>query len=303
MSKDNEIKMIDKNYELIKFEDGDFSLNVNVSPTEETVWLTQAQIAELYERDRKTITRHIQNIFKDFELEENSVCSFFEHTASDGKKYHVQYYNLDMILSIGYRVKSKRGIMFRRWANSILKQYLLNGHIINEKRCLAHSDNILQMNNVITNINDRLTLVETKLDTLNSIDIFKNKIFYNGELFEGYSFIKNLFYKANTRIVIIDAYLDYSVLEMLNDINIPITIYIYPSSPITNRELDLFNTNHDLTVIRTNKYHDRFIVIDDELYTVGSSIKSSFSRYSMIFLNIQGFPTLPLAIIIPSTPV
>ena len=139
MNKNDEIKTIDKTLELIKFEDGDFSLDVNVSPTEDTVWLTQAQIAELYERDRKTITRHIQNIFKDFELEETSVCSFFEHTASDGKKYHVQYYNLDMILSIGYRVKSKRGIMFRRWANSILKQYLLKGMC--EKRTFQNQIN------------------------------------------------------------------------------------------------------------------------------------------------------------------
>ena len=132
-------------YELIKFEDENFSLDVNVSPSEETVWLTQAQIAELYEKDRKTITRHISNIFRDLELNENSVCSFFEHTASDGKKYNVKFYNLDMILAVGYRVKSKRGILFRRWANSILKQYLLYGHAINETRCLAHSDNNIKI--------------------------------------------------------------------------------------------------------------------------------------------------------------
>ena len=130
------MKMNDKNYELIKFKDGDFSLDVNVSPNEDTVWLTQAQIAELYEKDRKTITRHIQNIFKEYELEKESVCSFFEHTANDGKTYNVQYYNLEMILSIGYRVKSKRGILFRRWANSILKQYLLNGHVINRSKII-----------------------------------------------------------------------------------------------------------------------------------------------------------------------
>jgi hypothetical protein len=133
------------NYELIKFEDENFSLDVNVSPSEETVWLTQTQIAELYEKDRKTITRHISNIFRDLELNENSVCSFFEHTASDGKKYNVKFYNLDMILAVGYRVKSKRGILFRRWANSILKQYLLYGHAINETRCLAHSDNNIKI--------------------------------------------------------------------------------------------------------------------------------------------------------------
>ena len=244
--------------------------------------MTQAQIGELYERDRKTIKRHIQNIFQDFELEENSVCSFFEHTASDGKIYNVQYYNLEMILSIGYRVKSKRGIMFRCWANSVLKQYLIRGCIVNENRCLAHSDNLVQMNNVITNINNRLSIAESKLDNLNNIDIFKDKIFYDGQLFEGYSFIKNLFNHAKNRIVIIDAYLDYSVLEMLVNITIPITIYIYPSSPITSRELDLFKNNHNLTVIRTNKYHDRFIVIDDDLYTVGSSIKDIGKKISQI---------------------
>ena len=133
------------NYELIKFEDENFSLDVNVCTSEETVWLSQAQIAELYEKDRKTITRHISNIFRDLELNENSVCSFFEHTASDGKKYNVKFYNLDMILAVGYRVKSKRGILFRRWANSILKQYLLYGHAINETRCLAHSDNNIKI--------------------------------------------------------------------------------------------------------------------------------------------------------------
>ena len=120
------------------------------------------------------------------------------------------------------------------------------------------------------------------MDKITSTDYFKDKIFYNGELFEGYTFIKNLFYIARNRIIIIDAYLDYSVLEMLNDITIPITIYIYPSSPITNREIQLFQNNHTLNVIRTNSYHDRFIVIDEELYNVGSSIKDIGKKISHI---------------------
>ena len=279
MNNNDEIKKIEKNYEIIKFEDGDFSLDVNVSPIEETVWLTQAQIAELYEVDRTRITRHINNILKDDELDFQSNVRKTHFPNSDKLVY---IYNLDMILAVGYRVNSKRGIMFRRWANSILKQYLLKGYVINENRCLAHSDNLVQMNNTITNINDRLTNLEYEFNKITSTDIFKDKIFYNGELFEGYSFIKKLFYKATTRIAIIDAYLDYSVLEMLNDINIPITIYIYPSSPITTKEIALFQANHDLTVIRTNKYHDRFIVIDNELYNVGSSIKDIGKKISQI---------------------
>ena len=269
-------------YELIKFEDGDFSLDVNVSPNEDTVWLNKQELSLLFERDRTVISKHIKNIFLDNELTKKSVCANFALTALDGKVYMVEYYNLDMILAIGYRIKSHRGNMFRRWANYILKKYLINGQVISETRCLAHSDNILQINKTINNMNDRLTNVELKLNTITAIDYFNDKVFYNGELFEGYSFIKTLFQKAKTRIVIIDAYLDYSVLEMVNDIVLPITIYIYPSSPITNREIQLFQTNHNLTVIRTNLYHDRFIVIDDELYNIGSSIKDIGKKISQI---------------------
>ena len=118
--------------EIILFENQDVLLEVNIK--DETVWLTQAQMAKLFGKDRRTITRHIQNIYKDEELDEDSVCSFFEHTGSDGKKYNVQFYNLDMIISVGYRVNSKQGIIFRKWANKILKDYLLKGYAVNQKR-------------------------------------------------------------------------------------------------------------------------------------------------------------------------
>lgn len=142
--------MTDENkYELIKFEDGDFNLDVNVSHDEDTVWLTQEQIAELYNRARNTITEHIIKIFKEKELEEDKVCRKFRLTAHDGKTYLTKFYNLDMILSVGYRVKSTRGNVFRRWANSILKQYLLNGQAINETRCFAYSDIIVKLTNEV----------------------------------------------------------------------------------------------------------------------------------------------------------
>ena len=112
--------MEEKKYELIKFNDGEFSLDVNVSPSEDTVWLNREQISKLFERDVKTIGKHISNIIKENELEK-SVIAFFATTANDGKTYNVEYYNLDMVISIGYRVKSKRGILFRKWANQILK--------------------------------------------------------------------------------------------------------------------------------------------------------------------------------------
>ena len=119
--------MDEKKNEIILFENQGVRLEVNLK--DETVWLTQKQMAELFGKARRTITRHIQNIYKDEELSESSVCSFFEHTAEDGKKYNVQYYNLDMIISVGYRVKSQNGILFRKWATSVLKDYMLIGNI------------------------------------------------------------------------------------------------------------------------------------------------------------------------------
>ena len=123
--------MDEKRNEIILFENQGVKLEVSLK--DETVWLTQKQMAKLFDKDRRTITRHIQNIYNDEELDEKSVCSFFEHTAEDGKKYEVQYYNLDMIISVGYRVKSKNGVIFRRWATNVLKDYMLKGYAVNQK--------------------------------------------------------------------------------------------------------------------------------------------------------------------------
>ena len=147
---------------------------------------------------------------------------------------------------------------------------------------MAHSDNLIKLSNTVDARRIRLDNFEFKLDSITSSTYFKDKLFYNGELFEGYSFIKNLFNKAKNRIIIIDGYLDYSVLEMMNDINVDITIYIASHTPITNREISLFQTNHSLNVIRTNNYHDRFIIIDNELYSVGSSVKDIGKKISHI---------------------
>ena len=125
-------------YEVVKFKDNEFEMDVNVSPFENTVWLAQKQMIELFNVSKSTISEHINNIFKEGELISFLVVRNFRTTASDGKKYNVKFYNLDMIISVGYRVKSQRGVLFRRRANQVLKQYLLNGYVINE----LHQDNI-----------------------------------------------------------------------------------------------------------------------------------------------------------------
>lgn len=148
-----------KKNEIILFENQGVKLEVNVK--DETVWLTQKQMAELFGKDRRTITRHIQNIYKDEELSENEVCSFFEHTAEDGKKYNVQYYNLDMIISIGYRVNSKQGITFRKWATKILKDYMLKGYAINQKR-LDYLEKTVKLIDIANRMDERLEAGDAK---------------------------------------------------------------------------------------------------------------------------------------------
>ena len=145
--------MDEKRNEIILFENQGVKLEVNLK--DETVWLNQKQMAELFGKDRRTITRHIQNIFKDEELTENSVCSLFEHTAEDGKKYTVQYYNLDMIISVGYRVNSKQGILFRKWATNVLKDYMLKGYAINQKR-LDYLEKTVKLIDIANRIDERL---------------------------------------------------------------------------------------------------------------------------------------------------
>ena len=145
--------MEEKKNEIILFENQGVKLEVNLK--DETVWLTQKQMAELFDKDRRTITRHIQNIYKDEELDENTVCSFFEHTAEDGKKYKVQFYNLDMIISVGYRVNSKRGILFRRWATKVLKDYMLKGYAVNQKR-LDYLEKTVKLIDIANRIDEKL---------------------------------------------------------------------------------------------------------------------------------------------------
>ena len=145
--------MNEKKNEIILFENQGVKLEVNLK--DETVWLTQKQMAELFGKDRRTITRHIQNIYKDGELNENAVCSFFEHTAEDGKKYSVKYYNLDMIISVGYKVNSKQGVKFRQWANKILKDYMLKGYAINQKR-LDYLEKTVKLIDIANRIDERL---------------------------------------------------------------------------------------------------------------------------------------------------
>lgn len=246
----------EKKYELIKFEDGDFSLDVNVSPEEDTVWLTQEQMAILFDRDTSVISRHISNILKDNECDESNLQKM-QIPFSDKP---ITIYDLNIILSVGYRVKSSRGNQFRKWANSVLKQYLINGYAINAERIMAYQSNILQLEANVINIENRLKNLEMTIYSDN------NQIIFEGEILEPYTFLRKLFFLARNEITIIDQYADKFLLTMLSDLKVKITIVTSTSSYL-NKEI----IPNNITIIHNNIIHDRFIIIDDLVYAIGSS--------------------------------
>ena len=253
----------EKKYELIKFEDGDFSLDVNVSPEEETVWLTQKDMALLFNVSIDNISLHIKNIIKDGELDQ-SVFEESSITASDGKKYKTKIYNLDMIISVGYRVKSRRGIIFRKWANSILKQYLLKGSVINEERCLSCTSNIISLQNKVETIESKIKNMEDDLYLENS------KAFFEGEIVEPYTFIRHIFFLAKKELVITDYYADNYLISMLKDVKVKITIITS-----SNSYLNKINIPNNINIKHNDNIHGRYIFIDDKyVYALDNSFNN-----------------------------
>ena len=263
-------------YELVKFIDNELELEVNVSPKEETIWMTQMQIAQLFNTSKQNVSLHINNIFKEGELNKNSVVKDFFTTASDGKNYKIKYYNLDVVISIGYRVKSIRGVIFRKWANKVLRDYLIKGYVINENRVLVSNENYIKLSNEVASINNRVDKLEDKVfNKEHNLD----KILFNGQFYDAYTLIQSIFEKANNEIIIIDNYIDRTILDRLivKKSNVNVIIYTnIKTSKILQNDINTFNKQYGLLkIINTNKVHDRYIVIDKlELYHIGASIKN-----------------------------
>ncbi len=192
--------------EIILYKDSQNSdFQVEVKLEDETVWLTQAQMVNLFEATKQNISLHINNIFKEGELQPYSVVKEYLTTASDGKKYKTKFYNLDVIISVGYRVKSLRGTQFRIWANRILKEYLLKGHVVNHRLSRVEED--------IYHIKDRINEIEFMVQA----NLQPNEgIFYDGQVFDAWKFASDLIKGAEQSIILIDNYIDESVLNLLN---------------------------------------------------------------------------------------
>jgi hypothetical protein len=249
--------------EIILYQPND-SLRLEVRLDGDNVWvLNRSQLAELFDRDVKTIGKHINNALKE-ELDNVPVVAKFATTAADGKVYQTEHYNLDMVISVGFRVKSRRGVDFRRWANTILKEYMLKGYAINQR--------IEQLEKTVALHSEKIDFfVRTSLPPVEGI-------FFDGQIFDAYKFATDLIKTARKSLLLIDNYVDESVLLMLSKRNPPgvsATIYTQKITPQLQLDLDKHNDQYPPINIRTYRNsHDRFLIVDDkEVYHIGASLK------------------------------
>ena len=238
------------------------TIKLEVRIEEESVWLTRQQLAILFNRDVKTIGKHINNALRE-KLDEIPVVAKFATTASDGKCYNTEHYNLDMILSVGYRVKSNRGIEFRRWTNKVLKDYLLKGYSLNQR--------LQALERTVAEHSQKIDFfVRTSLPPVEGI-------FYNGQIFDAYKFATDLIKSAKHSLVLIDNYVDETTLLMLSKRSKGVSATIYTAKISKQLQLDLDKHNDQYPPIQVRTYkesHDRFLLIDEtEVFHIGASIK------------------------------
>jgi hypothetical protein len=253
---------MNKTGEIVLYQTEDNQQTIDVKVENETVWLSLNQLSVLFERDKSVISRHIRNIFTERELEGDSVVAKFATTATDGKIYAVDYYNLDVIISVGYRVKSKRGTQFRQWANRMLKDYFLKGYAINQR---------------VEHLERRVSETEQKIDFFIKTSLPPVEgIFYDGQIFDAWTFAAGLIKSARTSVTLIDNYIDESVLLLLSKRSqgVNATVYTAQVSAQLQQDLQRHNAQYPpITVQPFNRSHDRFLLIDTDAYHIGASLK------------------------------
>ena len=270
-------------------------IRLEVRLENETVWLTQAQIAHLFGTGRQAISKHLKNIFTCGELEEDSVCSILELTASDGKTYKNKVYNLDAILSVGYRVNSLNATLFRKWANKVLKEYLLKGYSINQRL----TDIEQRIDNKLFQHEQRIGTVEQKLDFFvrTSLPPIEG-IFFNGQIFDAYKWVSDLIRSAKQSLILIDNYIDESVLLLLSkrDTTVTATIYTRKINNLLRLDLERHNAQYPPIDVQIKQdIHDRFLIIDShDIYHIGASLKD-LGKKLFAFSKLQ----LPVDMILP----
>lgn len=275
--------------EIILYQPED-TVKVEVRMEDETVWLTQTQIVALFQSSKANVSEHIKSIYQQGELDANSTVRNFRTVRLENNRQvsrNLTYYNLDAIISIGFRINSKRGIQFRQWANKVLKEYLLRGYALNQR---------------IETLEQRMTKKFTEYDkTLEKhsekIDFFVRTalppvegVFFDGQIFDAYTFAADLIRRAKHSIVLIDNYVDDTVLTLLCKRKKSVNVRIYTYSIPKQLWLDLERYNAQYPIIEVHKskrFHDRFLVIDSDVYHIGASLKDlgkklfAFSRMAI----------------------
>ena len=271
----------------------DETIRLEVRVEDETVWLTQQQMAELFLTTKQNVSLHVNNIFREDELTENSVVKESLTTARDGKRYKTKVYNLDVIISVGYRVKSKRGTKFRQWANRVLKEYIIRGYALNQQvRALEE-----RMENKFTNYDTKISEIQGKIDFFvrSSLPPVEG-IFYDGQIFDAYAQIISLIKQAKQSIILIDNYINVDTLTMLSNRSSGVTATIYTRQLNQQQQLDLQRHNQQyppIDIHTTQRNHDRFLIIDDVVYLFGASLKDAGKKL-FAYIKMQETPAATL---------
>lgn len=261
---------LEKSVIIYRSEDREIQLEVRLA--DDTVWLTQAQMAVLFGCSSDNVSLHLKNIYQEHEIDPISTAENFSVVRQEGNRFvtrNVKHYNLDAILSVGYRVSSINATKFRQWANKILKDYLLKGYALNQR--------IVYLEQKVAEHDKKIDFfVRTSLPPVEGI-------FYDGQIFDAYTFISDLVRKAHNEIILIDNYVDDSVLKMLNKRADGVSTTIYTAHISENLKLDLSKHNSQyqpITIENFHKSHDRFLIIDDDVYLIGGSIKDLGKKVS-----------------------
>ena len=275
--------------DMIIYNDGELELDVSVE--NETVWLNRNQISELFGRDVKTIGKHIGNVFSDGELEKFSVVAKFATTASDGKTYNVEYYSLDVIISVGYRVKSQKGVRFRQWATKVLKEYIADGYVINSDKIT--NQRFKELENEVVLLKSKVEHISNGLESTTLKP--KQGILFDGQIYDAYAFINDLLKSAKNEVVLIDNYIDDTVFTLFSKYsNLKIKIYTQSISKQLRLDFQKYNSQYqNINLVVFKKAHDRFLILDStEIYHIGASLKDlgkkwfAFSKFEMEALEV-----------------
>lgn len=286
MANDNNNMQITDESQIVLYQPNEsISLQVKIDASHDTVWLTQQQIADLFGTKRPAITKHLRNIFNSGELDQNSVSSILEHTAADGKTYKTQFYNLDAIISVGYRVNSINATAFRRWTTRVLKNYLLKGYSVNQQLLAMQRqfDSRLEEHSLrMTRIEDKQAAQQEQLDFfIRTSTPPAEMVFFEGDFYTARVALENLVRSASHRVIVIDAYVSALTLDILNVRKSGVEAIIYTvgvgqgMQRLMNEHDRLFPDAHIDIRKWSKESHDRWLVIDDTLYHCGHSLNAN----------------------------